>query len=212
MSTLFWISTSCVLSFAAGFFVYAMVNLRRRSPALGAAPGAGTVSRENALRDEVTGLYNRRQLLQRLEENMARCKRENLRMALILWDVDGFIDFNNSFGQGEGDKLLKKLADMIKKAVRVYDEAFRSGPDEFCAILIPGDESMAAEVDRRVTQFVSKELFENDAAYAERKFSLSAGMVFFPGDYELPEAMLHAVGQALYHNRKQRAPEAGRPA
>jgi hypothetical protein len=66
-------------------------------------------------------------------------------------------------------------------------------------------------VDRRVTQFVSKELFENDAAYAERRFSLSAGIVFYPGENELPEALLHAAGQALYLGRKKRAAEQGRP-
>jgi diguanylate cyclase (GGDEF)-like protein len=188
-----------------------MINLRRRSPSLEPAPGTETVSRENALRDEVTGLYNRRHLIQRVEENMARCKRENMRLALVLWDVDGFVNFNNSFGQSEGDQLLKKVADVIKKAVRVYDEAFRSGPDEFCAILIPGDESVAAEVDRRVTQFVSKELFEGNTAYAERRFSLSAGIVFYPGEHNVPEALLHAARQALYRSRMQRSTEAGRP-
>jgi diguanylate cyclase (GGDEF)-like protein len=204
VSTLFWISTACVLSFAAGFFVYALINLRRRGPALEAAPGTELVSKENALRDEVTGLYNRRHLLQRLEENMARCNREKMRMAVILWDVDGFIDFNNEFGQAEGDELLKKVADTIKKALRVYDEAYRSGSDEFCALLIPGDENVAAEVNKRVTQFVSKELFQGDAIYADRKFSLSTGLVFYPGDFQLPEALLHAAGQALYSSRLQR--------
>jgi diguanylate cyclase len=203
LSTLFWIATACVLSFAAGFFVYAMINLRRRPPAFEPAPGTEMISKENALRDEVTGLYNRRHLIQRLEENMARCDRENMRLAVLLWDVDGFVDFNNRFGQSEGDKLLKKLADMIKSALRVYDEAFRSGPDEFCALLIPGDETVAAEVDRRVTQFVSKELFENDAAYAERRFSLSAGIVFYPGEHKISEGLLHAARQALFANRKQ---------
>lgn len=211
MSTFFWISTACVLSFAAGFFVYALINLRKRPPQFEPAPGTETVSRENALRDEVTGLYNRRHLLQRIEENMARCNRENLRMAVILWDVDGFVAFNNSFGQSEGDKFLKKVAEMIRKALRVYDEAFRSGPDEFCALLIPGDEAVADEVNRRVTQFVSKELFQNDAAYAERQFSLSTGIVFYPGEYQVPEALLHATRQELYANRKKRAAELGNP-
>jgi diguanylate cyclase (GGDEF)-like protein len=201
MSTLFWISTACVLSFAAGFFVYALVNLRRRPMALEAAPGNEQVMRETSLRDDVTGLYNRRQLLQRLEENMARCNRNNERMAIILWDIDGFVDFNNSFGQAEGDKLLKKVAETVRKTLRVYDEAFRCGPDEFCAILIPGDESVAAEVDRRVTGIVGKELFENDPVYADRRFTLSAGQVFYPGETHVAEALLHSAGQALYRAR-----------
>ena len=201
MSTLFWISTACVLSFAAGFFVYALVNLRRRPTHLESAPGNEQIMREVSLRDDVTGLYNRRQLLQRLEENMARCNRNNERMAIILWDIDGFVDFNNTFSQSEGDKLLKKVAETIRKTLRVYDEAFRCGPDEFCAILIPGDESVAAEVDRRVRAIVGKELFEDDPTYAGRRFTLSAGQVFYPGETHVAEALLHSAGQALYKAR-----------
>jgi diguanylate cyclase (GGDEF)-like protein len=201
-STLFWISTACVISFAAGFFVYALINLRRRGPALEALGPEGS-SREAALRDSVTGLYNRRHLLQRMEESIARCNRESLRMALILWDVDGFVDFNNTFGKAEGDKLLAKVAETIRKALRVYDEAFRCGPDEFCALLVPGDESVAEEVDRRVTDFVARELFQNDPAYAERRFSLSSGIVYYPGENQVPEALLHAAGQAMYRSRQR---------
>jgi diguanylate cyclase (GGDEF)-like protein len=118
--------------------------------------------------------------------------------------VDGFIDFNNTFGQAEGDKLLKKVADTIRKALRVYDEAFRCGPDEFCAVLVPGDEVVSQEVDHRVTEVVSRELFEGDPAYAQRSFSLSAGIVFFPGENQVPEAILHGARQAMYHTRKLR--------
>lgn len=200
-STLFWIATACVLSFAAGFFVFALTNLRKRGPALEAAPAEELAPRESTLRDPVTGLYSRRHLLQRLEENMARCNRNNERMAVILWDIDGFVDFNNTFSQSEGDKLLRKVADTIRKTLRVYDEAFRCGPDEFCAIVIPGDESVAAEVDRRVTAIVGRDLFENDPVYAGRRFTLSAGIVYYPGDTHVAEALLHAAGQALYRAR-----------
>jgi diguanylate cyclase (GGDEF)-like protein len=207
-STLFWIATACVLSFAAGFFVFALTNLRRRSPSLEAATPGEMPARETALRDEVTGLYSRRHLLQRLEENMARCNRNNERMAVILWDIDGFVEFNNSFGQSEGDKLLRKVAETVRKSLRVYDEAFRCGPDEFCAIVIPGDESVAAEVDRRVTSIVGRDLFENDPIYAGRRFTLSAGIVYYPGDTHVPEALLHAAGQALYRARLSGRPPA----
>jgi diguanylate cyclase (GGDEF)-like protein len=207
--TLFWIATACVLSFAAGFFVFALMNLRRRPPALEAAPGSEVVAREASLKDDITGLYNRRQLIQRMEENMARCNRNNERMAVILWDIDGFVDFNNSFGQAEGDRLLKKVAETVRKTLRVYDEAFRCGPDEFCAILIPGDEVVAAEVDRRVTAIVSKELFEDDPVYAGRKFSLSAGIVFYPGETHVADALLHEAGQALFRARNTAKPSTG---
>ena len=156
---------------------------------------------DSALRDQVTGLYNRKHLLQRLEANMARCHRAKERMAVILWDIDGFVDFNNRFGQEEGDKFLRKVTESIKRSIRSYDEAFRLGADEFCSILIPADEAIAGDVTSRVANSVSKDLFQGDAEYANRQFSISSGLVFFPGQSHLPEAILHEARQALYRGR-----------
>src|SRR5258708_1510250 len=82
---------------------------------------------ETSLKDAVTGLYNRKHLLQRLQANIARCDRSKEKMALILWDIDGFVDFNNTFGQQEGDRFLTKVADTVTRCLRPYDEAFRTG-------------------------------------------------------------------------------------
>jgi diguanylate cyclase (GGDEF)-like protein len=170
------------------------------APARPSAPPTEDIL-EQSLRDNVTGLYNRKHLLRRLSENAALCDRKNEQMAVVLWDLDGFVEFNNKYGQSEGDRLLKKVADTIRKSLRVYDEAFRSGPDEFCGILIPADEMVAGEVRRRVAQIVSKNLFEGDREFAEQKFSISSGLVFYPGDYRLPEAILHAAHQSLYRSQ-----------
>ena len=198
-----------VASFAAGVLVYGWIGRLRKSdrrPALISSVGKGTASSpESSLRDAVTDLYNRKHLLRRLRDNIARTNREKKRMAVILWDIDGFIDFNNSFGQAEGDRLLAKVAQTIHRSLRPYDEAFRSGPDEFCALLLPADEQVAAEVTQRVGQIVSRNLFEGNTEYAGRSFSISSGLVFYPGEYKLPEALLHAAGQELYKsclNRK----------
>lgn len=156
---------------------------------------------ESSLRDEVTGLYNYKHLYQRLDEIVARADRENKQVAIILWDIDGFMDFNNRYGKKEGDVFLTKVATSVKKSLRVYDEAFRSGADEFCAILVPADEVIAEEVKRRVSEMVSKELFQGDAEYAGREFSISSGHVFYPGENKVPEALLHAARQALYKSR-----------
>ncbi len=167
-----------------------------------AIPCAGS-----SLRDEVTGLYNRGHLLLRLKENMARCLRNKEPMAIVLWDIDGFIDFNNQYGQAEGDQLLKKVADVIRKSVRIYDEAFRFGPDEFCALLLPCDEKTANEVTGRVKNAVSRDLFEGNSAYAQHSFSISFGTTFYTGPAspdQLPEALLHAASQALYRSHLSR--------
>ena len=153
---------------------------------------------EASLRDPITNLYNRRHLLRRLQESMARCDRNKEKMYLILWDIDGFVHFNNQYGQSEGDQFLKKVADTIRNSIRIYDEAFRSGADEFCAILLPADESIATEVTERVGQTVSQTLFQGAAEYANQTFSVSAGVVTYPSEHKLPEALLYAAGQALY--------------
>ena len=59
---------------------------------------------EQSLRDEVTQLYNKKHLLQRLKETMARCDRSKEKFSVILWDIDGFVKFNNQYGQRHGDE------------------------------------------------------------------------------------------------------------
>ncbi len=157
---------------------------------------------ETTLKDPVTGLYNRKHLIQRLVANIARAERSREKIAVILWDIDGFINFNNQYGQNAGDEFLRKVAEIIKKCLRGYDEAFRPGADEFCAILMPADEAVSQEVTRRVRQSVSKDLFEENKEYAEHKFSITAGCVFYPGEEGNPEAILHAAHQDLYQNRQ----------
>jgi len=151
--------------------------------------------------DPVSELYNQNQLLRRLRENMAVCDRGHKSMALVLWDIDGFMDFNNRFGQSIGDVFLKKVADVIKGSVRVYDEAFRFGPDEFCAILSPCDQKTADDVTQRVGEAVSKLVFTDDPAYTGVAFSISAGVSFYPTHGRLPDALIHAAQQALFQVR-----------
>jgi diguanylate cyclase (GGDEF)-like protein len=156
---------------------------------------------QESLRDQVTQLYNRRHLLRRLQEMMAKSDRQKERMALVIWDIEGFGQFNNEFGQGEGDEFLRRVAATIRQALRVYDEAFRSGADEFCAILAPADEKIAGDVMTRVRRIVSTSLFEAGTPYGTHKFAIWSAAVFFPSEEKLPEALLHAAEQALYQSQ-----------
>ncbi len=159
-------------------------------------------SESESVHDPVTGVYSRAHLIRRLQEMMARCDRDKKPLALVLWDVDGFVEFNNEHGAKEGDRLLRQVAEAIKKSVRVYDEIFRAGPDEFSAVLTPADPEVTRDVTRRVAEIVSKALFDGDAEYAGKSFSITSGFVFYPNETERSaDALLHAANQALYKSR-----------
>jgi diguanylate cyclase (GGDEF)-like protein len=94
-----------------------------------------------ARRDPVTGLANRRQLFEDLEQ----ASRSDTPALLILYDLDGFKQYNDSFGHPAGDALLSRLGDRLRRAVAGAATAYRMGGDEFC-ILLPADEDSADAV------------------------------------------------------------------
>jgi diguanylate cyclase (GGDEF)-like protein len=94
-------------------------------------------SRREALTDPLTGLRNRRSLMADLEELLPRATREES-LALVLFDLDGFKEYNDAFGHPAGDRLLIRLGERLDDAVRGHGSAYRLGGDEFCAVLHPG--------------------------------------------------------------------------
>jgi diguanylate cyclase (GGDEF)-like protein len=170
-----------------------------------AAPVAGPAEFDTSLRDGVTGLFNRKHLIYRMTALMSQCTRDNETLAVVLWDVDGFVDFNNQFGQRAGDQFLLKVAEAIRSSLRPYDEAFRVGGDAFCALLKPAKEKLANDVMDRVRKTVVDNVISSNQEYSQRPFSISTGVVFYPGEHQLPEALLHAAEQALYKTRRDRA-------
>jgi len=100
--------------------------------------------REQALRDPLTGLYNRRAADERLEELFASMKRRPLRLAVLLFDLDFLKATNDQDGHEAGDALLRRVADAARVCARDEDVLARYGGDEFLAILPGADERAAA--------------------------------------------------------------------
>jgi diguanylate cyclase (GGDEF)-like protein len=93
--------------------------------------------RQQATRDPLTGLYNRRMLDAYLPQLIAKCNDEGLDLSLLMIDVDHFKPLNDTLGHSAGDGLLRDIAHIIRSGVRDQDAAFRMGGDEF-AVLLPG--------------------------------------------------------------------------
>src|SRR5262249_13784153 len=92
-------------------------------------------SRADALTDQVTGLGNRRALLEHLGDQLGRCD-DRHQLVLVLLDLNGFKEYNDSFGHLAGDALLTRLGRRVQAALPAGGCAFRMGGDEFCAVVL----------------------------------------------------------------------------
>jgi len=105
--------------------------------------------REQAIRDPLTGLYNRRFLDEVLRRELARAERYGHPLSLILIDIDNFKELNDRYGHLVGDEALKRVAKALRENIRRVDYIFRWGGDEFCVILPETNGPGAKEVVRR---------------------------------------------------------------
>lgn len=105
--------------------------------------------REQAIRDPVTGLYNRRFLDEVLRRELARAERYGHALSLILIDIDNFKMINDRYGHLVGDEALRRVAKALRENIRRVDYIFRWGGDEFCVVLPETNGPGAKEVVRR---------------------------------------------------------------
>jgi diguanylate cyclase (GGDEF)-like protein/PAS domain S-box-containing protein len=114
---------------------------------------------EASIRDGLTKkLFNARYFFKRLKSEIARAQRQGYSLSLIVIDVDDFKKYNDFFGHLEGDKVLKKIGNLILKVIRKeVDLAARYGGDEFLILLVDVDESQAEKVIGRLRDLFEKE-------------------------------------------------------
>lgn len=90
---------------------------------------------EQASRDSLTGLWNRKGMYRILDKEINRAYRDNLPVAILMLDIDKFKSINDKYGHHIGDLVLKEAANVLRKSIRSYDELCRYGGDELLAIL-----------------------------------------------------------------------------
>ena len=154
-----------------------------------------------ALLDDLTGVGNRRHLLQRLTEECAKSERSGEPFALLVIDLDGFKAINDTHGHAAGDACLQHFTLMAQTRLRPGDMLARSGGDEFCVVLAASTLREGAMIARRVL-----EVCREDAAAcvgADIPIALSIGVAQWTREIgPFPDRLMAAADHALYAAKK----------
>jgi diguanylate cyclase (GGDEF)-like protein len=149
-----------------------------------------------AMRDPLTGLYNRRQLEEGLHREVLRARRVGGTVGVMAIDVDHFKRVNDTLGHEVGDRALRGIAEELASCVREEDIACRAGGEEF-VIILPGTGKTAlrarAEAVRRTI-----EQAQISAGEGTLKLTVSIGLSSFPAYGDTEQAVLRAADVALY--------------
>jgi diguanylate cyclase (GGDEF)-like protein len=149
-----------------------------------------------AMRDPLTGLYNRRQLEEGLHREVLRARRIGAQVGVMTIDVDHFKRVNDTLGHEVGDSALRGIAEVLASCVREEDIACRAGGEEF-VIILPGTGKTAlrtrAEAVRRTVEEATI-----TAGEGTLKLTVSIGLASFPALGDSGQAILRAADVALY--------------
>jgi diguanylate cyclase (GGDEF)-like protein len=147
--------------------------------------------------DSLTGLDNHRSLMQRLDDEEARCKRERRSFSVLVGDVDHFKQYNDAFGHPAGDEVLKAISDIMREAARPVDCVARYGGEEFVVLMPDAAAAEALDLAEHIRARVAAKKFMG------RKMTLSIGVASFPEDADSAEALISIADEALYQAKRE---------
>jgi diguanylate cyclase (GGDEF)-like protein/PAS domain S-box-containing protein len=157
--------------------------------------------REQAIRDPLTGLYNRRYLSEMLARELGRAQREDYPVSIVMVDVDRFKDVNDAHGHAAGDQVLRFLGAQFRAEIRAGDIACRYGGDEFLLVLpnASAETAFARAEEWRVG------IEESSVYWMEwsESTTLSAGVAAFPTHGSTPDEIMMAADHALYEAKSE---------
>lgn len=159
--------------------------------------------RELSIRDSLTGLWNRRMILDQLGSELHRAEREGQPLGVAIADLDLFKRVNDTLGHAAGDTVLREVAERMRLAVRACDFVGRYGGEEFLLVLPGCDGAAGFLVAERVRRRVAEEPLQAGDEFVPMTVSL--GLAFSQRADVEPEALIQAADEALY-----RAKAAGR--
>lgn len=158
------------------------------------------ISRQ-AYSDTVTGLPNRRALDERLEDEASASRRNSYSFAVIMMDLDGFKEVNDTYGHSIGDEVLRYVFNFLARGVRTTDFLARYGGDELTLILTQSDLSSARIVAEKIVESMQKLKFKLPDG-KNLKLGISGGIALYPTHGRTGSDLLRAADAALYQAKK----------
>ncbi|MGC1377925.1 MAG: diguanylate cyclase [Anaerolineales bacterium] len=152
--------------------------------------------REQASRDPLTGLHNRRFLGIALKQRIQQAEERNTPLSILMIDIDLFKQFNDSYGHHAGDALLQSLAGLLRRHTHSMDIACRYGGEEFLLVLSNTSLEIAAHRAEELRQAFDQS--ENKFGQQYLKAAISIGVATFPAHSTDPEELIMKADQALY--------------
>ena len=156
--------------------------------------------REQAIRDPLTGLFNRRYLDETLSRELARAGRQSAPVSIVMLDLDHFKRVNDAHGHQAGDIILRLLGDLLDDLVRAGDIVCRYGGEEF-VVVMPGA-SLDVAAQRADEWRLAFGLLSVQYQGATLQTTLSAGVAVYPEHGRTADQLLHAADKALYQAKQ----------
>jgi len=158
--------------------------------------------RSQAIRDPLTGLFNRRYMEETLERELRRAERRKVPLGVIMFDLDHFKKFNDTFGHPAGDVVLREIGAFLQTRVRVEDIACRYGGEEFLVILPEASLKDTLKRARQLREGI-KQLHVRYHDQALGAVTVSLGVAVFPDHGSTTEAILRVADAALYRAKQE---------
>jgi diguanylate cyclase (GGDEF)-like protein len=157
-------------------------------------------------KDELTGCFNHRRFDTEIIPEIARAKKYDEQLSLLVVDIDCFKKYNDFHGYLKGDMLQKKVTDVLASHIRAFHKIYRYGEEEFAILMADTNKHEAHSVARRLQKAIEQENFEGEErSQPNGKVTVSIGVATFPLDADNRNKLTEAADLALY-----RAKESGR--